>query len=74
MTSAATGCCHPASLVSSEQVYAQLPPEPPGGRRCRWWAIQRQGQGQPGKNDNPENDVLEAPDRSRGSRGAGVPL
>lgn len=43
------------SNMSSEQVYAQLPPEPPGGGS---------GQGQPDKNSNPGNDVLEAPDKS----------
>ena len=54
--------------MSSEQVYAQLPPEPPGGGGGAGGGQDKgKGQGQqspPGKNDNPDNDVLEAPDKS----------
>lgn len=51
--------------MSSEQVYAQLPPEPPdGGKGGGQGQGSGSGDGQPGKNDNPDNDVLEAPDKS----------
>lgn len=51
--------------MSSEQVYAQLPPEPPGGGKGGGQGQgSGSGDGQPGKNDNPDNDVLEAPDKS----------
>lgn len=52
--------------MSSEQVYAQLPPEPPGngGGQGKGQGGAGKDQNQPGKSDNPDNDVLEAPDKS----------
>ena len=52
--------------MSSEQVYAQLPPEPPGngGGQGKEQGGAGKDQNQPGKSDNPDNDVLEAPDKS----------
>ena len=44
--------------MSSEQVYSQLPDDPPNGGGGGG------GEGTPDKNDNPDNDVLEAPDKS----------
>ena len=55
------------SNMSTEQVYAQLPPEPPGGGSGGSGGQgQGSGDGQPNpdKNSNPSDDVLEAPDKS----------
>lgn len=58
------------SGMSSEQVYAQLPEEPPGnggggsGQQGGQNGNGGQPQSKPDKNTNPDNDVLEAPDKS----------
>lgn len=46
------------SNMSTEQVYNQLPPEPPGDGGGSG------GDGPPDKNSNPSGDVLDAPDKS----------